>query len=172
MLINIEKQDDGSVMVFLSCTVAAPAAQLWGYLSEDDGLAEWFTELAVGELGEGGHMLLNMLPEALIKMPTIKNGVMTIFISSTAQKPVASAVCFLTTLISGALLRALRSSKLWHKALSMPTCPSLIAANTWPTASENASSSCTAVAAMWNSIWSGIEARCLGFKAVAAPNPF
>ncbi|MBP6344426.1 SRPBCC domain-containing protein [Neisseriaceae bacterium CLB008] len=69
MLINIEKQDDGSVMVFLSCTVAAPAAQLWGYLSQDDGLAEWFTELAVGELGEGGHMLLNMLPEALIKMP-------------------------------------------------------------------------------------------------------
>lgn len=69
MLINIEKQDDGSIMVFLSCTVAAPIAHVWGYLSEDDGLADWFPELAVGELAENGHMLFNMLPEALLKMP-------------------------------------------------------------------------------------------------------
>ncbi|MBP6563121.1 MAG: SRPBCC domain-containing protein [Neisseriaceae bacterium] len=69
MLINIEKQDDGSVMVFLSCTVAAPVAKIWAYLSSDDLLAEWFPELAVGELAEHGHMLFNMLPEALVKMP-------------------------------------------------------------------------------------------------------
>lgn len=69
MLINIEKQDDGSVMVFLSYTVAAPVGQVWGYLSNDDLLSEWFPELAVGDLTEGGHMLFNMLPEALVKMP-------------------------------------------------------------------------------------------------------
>lgn len=69
MLINIEKQDDGSIMVFLSCTVVAPVAHVWQYLSTDDGLSEWFPELAVGTLGEGGHMLFNMLPEALVKMP-------------------------------------------------------------------------------------------------------
>ncbi|MBP6116792.1 MAG: SRPBCC domain-containing protein [Neisseriaceae bacterium] len=69
MLINIEKQDDGSIMVFLSCAVLAPIAQVWHYLSDDEGLAAWFPELAVGELAEGGHMLLNMLPEALVKMP-------------------------------------------------------------------------------------------------------
>ncbi len=69
MLINIEKQDDGSIMVFLSTTIAAPVADVWGYLSQDDLLAEWFPELAVGELAENGHMLFNMLPEALVKMP-------------------------------------------------------------------------------------------------------
>ncbi|EAG1710250.1 SRPBCC family protein [Listeria monocytogenes] len=65
----IERRDDGVTVVSFEVEISAPIQEVFVLLSTNDGLAKWFNELEVGELGAGGYLLFIMTPEEKITMP-------------------------------------------------------------------------------------------------------
>ncbi|MBC1734643.1 SRPBCC domain-containing protein [Listeria seeligeri] len=67
----IKKQADGTAEVRLEFEVNNSAARVFELLTTNEGLAQWFNELEVGELGNGGYLLFVMMPEERISMPIL-----------------------------------------------------------------------------------------------------
>lgn len=65
----IERRDDGVTVVSFEVEISAPIQEVFVLLTTNDGLAKWFNELEVGELGAGGYLLFIMTPEEKITMP-------------------------------------------------------------------------------------------------------
>ncbi|EAF5658927.1 SRPBCC family protein [Listeria innocua] len=49
--------------------ISATKADVFALLTTNEGLAKWFNELEIGELGASGHLLFIMTPEEKITMP-------------------------------------------------------------------------------------------------------
>ncbi|WP_040950843.1 SRPBCC family protein [Gorillibacterium massiliense] len=49
-----------------------PVGQVWSYLTEDDKLELWFSELSVGELREGGFIKFDMRDGTFAKMSILE----------------------------------------------------------------------------------------------------
>ncbi|EBF5154591.1 SRPBCC family protein [Listeria monocytogenes] len=65
----IERRDDGVTVVSFEVEISAPIQEVFALLTTNDGLAKWFNELEVGELGADGYLLFIMTPEEKITMP-------------------------------------------------------------------------------------------------------
>ncbi|EDO1159904.1 SRPBCC family protein [Listeria innocua] len=66
---SIRKRDDGTTLVEFGLEVNAEVADVFSLLTTNEGLAKWFNELEIGELGANGHLLFIMTPEEKITMP-------------------------------------------------------------------------------------------------------
>ncbi|MBC1548089.1 SRPBCC family protein [Listeria sp. FSL L7-1435] len=66
---SITKLDAGGAVVEFELEINASAAAVFELLTTNEGLAKWFDELEMGELGADGHLLFVMTPEEKIKMP-------------------------------------------------------------------------------------------------------
>ncbi|EAC3358442.1 SRPBCC family protein [Listeria monocytogenes] len=65
----IERRDDGVTVVSFEVEISVPIQEVFALLTTNDGLAKWFNELEVGELGADGYLLFIMTPEEKITMP-------------------------------------------------------------------------------------------------------
>ncbi|EAE6002518.1 SRPBCC family protein [Listeria monocytogenes] len=65
----IERRDDGVTVVSFEVEISAPIQEVFALLTTNAGLAKWFNELEVGELGPDGYLLFIMTPEEKITMP-------------------------------------------------------------------------------------------------------
>ncbi|EAD1455366.1 SRPBCC family protein [Listeria monocytogenes] len=65
----IERRDDGITVVSFEVEISAPIQEVFALLTTNAGLAKWFNELEVGELGADGYLLFIMTPEEKITMP-------------------------------------------------------------------------------------------------------
>lgn len=65
----IERRDDDMTIVSFEVEISAPIQEVFALLTTNTGLAKWFNELEVGELGADGYLLFVMTPEEKITMP-------------------------------------------------------------------------------------------------------
>ncbi|EAF0391487.1 SRPBCC family protein [Listeria monocytogenes] len=65
----IERRDDGVTVVSFEVEISASIQEVFALLTTNAGLAKWFNELEVGELGADGYLLFIMTPEEKITMP-------------------------------------------------------------------------------------------------------
>ncbi|HAA4126457.1 TPA_asm: ATPase [Listeria monocytogenes] len=65
----IERRDDDMTIVSFEVEISAPIQEVFALLKTNTGLAKWFNELEVGELGADGYLLFVMTPEEKITMP-------------------------------------------------------------------------------------------------------
>lgn len=68
---SIEKHVGKPTKVSFELEINAPAASVFSLLTTNDGLAQWFNELEIGESGPSGHLLFVMTPEEKITMPIL-----------------------------------------------------------------------------------------------------
>lgn len=66
------KQANGEIKVSFELNLEASLEDVWNLLTTNAGLAQWFHELEVGELGEEGYFNFIMTPTERIKMPILK----------------------------------------------------------------------------------------------------
>ncbi|EMO8754847.1 SRPBCC family protein [Listeria monocytogenes] len=66
---SICKRDNGGAVVNFELEINATKAEVFALLTTNAGLAKWFNELEVGELGADGYLLSVMTPEEKITMP-------------------------------------------------------------------------------------------------------
>lgn len=59
----IKKSESGGAVVSFEVEISAPIQEVFALLTTNDGLAKWFNELEVGELGADGYLLFIMTPE-------------------------------------------------------------------------------------------------------------
>ncbi|MET3696372.1 uncharacterized protein YndB with AHSA1/START domain [Bacillus oleivorans] len=67
MLANIEKVDNGYIARF-ERFLNAPVREVWSWLTENDKLSHWFSELTVDKLRPGGFILFDMQDGTFEKM--------------------------------------------------------------------------------------------------------
>lgn len=60
---SICKRDNGGAVVNFELEINATKAEVFALLTTNAGLAKWFNELEVGELGADGYLLFVMTPE-------------------------------------------------------------------------------------------------------------
>lgn len=63
------KRDNDGAVVNFELEISATKADVFALLTTNEGLAKWFNELEIGELGASGHLLFIMTPEEKITMP-------------------------------------------------------------------------------------------------------
>ncbi|MBC6116833.1 SRPBCC family protein [Listeria innocua] len=63
------KRDNDGAVVNFELEISATKADVFALLTTNEGLAKWFNELEIGELGATGHLLFIMTPEEKITMP-------------------------------------------------------------------------------------------------------
>ncbi|MDT0001108.1 SRPBCC family protein [Listeria cossartiae subsp. cayugensis] len=68
---SITKLDAGGAVVTFELVINAANTEVFELLTTNAGLAKWFNELEIGELGADGHLLFVMTPEEKIKMPIL-----------------------------------------------------------------------------------------------------
>lgn len=69
---KMTKQADGGIKVSFELNLEASLEDVWNLLTTNEGLAQWFHELEIGELGEEGYFNFIMTPTECIKMPILK----------------------------------------------------------------------------------------------------
>ncbi|MFF2448847.1 SRPBCC family protein [Neobacillus sp. NPDC058068] len=68
MIAKIEKKERGCIAHF-ERHVEHSVKEVWSWLTENEKLAQWFNELRVGELREGGFMKFNMPDGTVEELP-------------------------------------------------------------------------------------------------------
>ncbi|MBC2328588.1 SRPBCC family protein [Listeria swaminathanii] len=66
---SITKRDAGGAVVTFELVINAANTEVFELLTTNAGLAKWFNELEIGELGADGYLLFVMTPEEKITMP-------------------------------------------------------------------------------------------------------